>query len=141
MHGRPLTVPFFAFSPPPARCSYPYIRPIGTAASLAVYQSYNQFGIVEALLFGVMGAALAAAYMLVAGICKAAIGAARHKLDARLGRPARIVILATLGGATTGLLGWGLPLVLTDGAEMLTPVLMEGGAIGSSVLAASCFAK
>lgn len=88
-----------------------------------------------------MGAALAAAYILIAGLCKAVFGAARHRLDARLGRPARMVILATLGGAATGLLGWALPLTLTDGAATLTPVLMQGGAIGSGVLAASCFSK
>lgn len=97
--------------------------------------------IVEGLLFGCMGAALAGAYILVAGLVKAAVGPLRAALDARFGRWPRIVVLAALGGTATGLLGWAMPLVITDGSQQLDAVMTQGAQIGSGVLAASCFAR
>ena len=98
-------------------------------------------GIVEGMLFGWMGAALAGAYLLTAGLVKAVVDPFRSALDARLGPWPRAVVLATAGGAALGALGWAMPLVLTDGASSLGAVLVQSGALGSGVLAASCFCK
>ena len=75
--------------------------------------------VVAGLLFGVMGAALATVYILLAGVARALVGAMRRAMEALLGRKACVVVLATLGGAATGALGWAMPLVLTDGAEQV----------------------
>lgn len=105
------------------------------------FVDYNQLGIVEGLLFGVMGAGLSLVYILLSGAVASVVGAARQRLDARIGRWPRVVVLATAGGAVTGALGWAMPLTLTDGAAQLNTVLMQGGAVGSGVLAASAFTK
>lgn len=62
------------------------------------------------------------------------MGALRRTLDARFGHRVRMVVLATVGGLATGLLGWAMPLVLTDGSEQVgwasrpgTGLLARGG--------------
>lgn len=97
--------------------------------------------IVEGILFGIMGAAFALVYVLIAGVAKAAGAAARRGLDARVGKSWRIVMLTTVGGAATGALGWAMPLVLTDGSAQLGVILGEPRQVGAGVLAASAFAK
>lgn len=92
----------------------------------------KQMGIVEGILFGVMGAALAAVYLLLAGLARAVVGGARTWLDARIGLWPRVVVLATTGGAAIGALGWAMPLTLTDGAAQLTPVLFKSAQVGGS---------
>lgn len=98
------------FPSSPAR-SYTYLRPLYTGLSVEAAIQYDQLFIVEGVLFGVMGAALGLAYLLTAGLVKAAIAPLRAALDRSCGRWPRVVALATLGGALTGVLGWAMPLV------------------------------
>ena len=91
--------------------------------------------------YGVIGAALGVAFCLIGGVVKSLVGAARTALDAHLGRWPRVVVLATLGGLTYGLLSWAMPLVPTDGQLSIGTVASQGTTIGTGVLAASCFAK
>ena len=96
-------------------------------------------GIVEGILFGVMGAALAGVYLLIAGLTRAVVGRAKSWLDARIGLWLRVVVLATTGGAAVGALGWAMPLTLTDGAAQLTPVLFKTAQVcGSRVATRRC---
>jgi H+/Cl- antiporter ClcA len=97
--------------------------------------------IIEGILFGIMGAALAAVYLVLAGLTRTVVGRAKSWLDARIGHWPRVVVLTTTGGAAVGALGWAMPLTLTDGAGQLNAVLFRSGQVGTSVLAASCFSK
>lgn len=91
-----------------------------------------QMGILEGMLFGIMGAVLAGTYLLIAGATKATVGSARAWLRARIGHWPCIVALTTAGGAAFGALGWAMPLTLTDGAAQLTPVLFQSGQVGGA---------
>ncbi|KAL4442517.1 hypothetical protein ABPG77_005101 [Micractinium sp. CCAP 211/92] len=118
-----------------------YLAPFNTLLSVVPYAKYNQVFIVEGMFFGVIGAAFGFCYILIGGVVKALVGALRRTLDARFGHRVRMVVLATAGGLATGLLGWAMPLVLTDGSEQLDTVLRQSRQVDSSVLAASAFAK
>lgn len=118
-----------------------YLAPFNTLLSVLPYAKYDQLFIVQGMFFGVIGAAFGFCYILIGGVVKALVGALRRTLDARLGPRPRMVLLATAGGLATGLLGWAMPLVLTDGSEQLDTVLRDSRDVGSGVLAASAFAK
>lgn len=75
------------------------------------------------------------------GVVKLVAGKLRARLDACIGHWPRVVVMTTAGGAAIGALGWAMPLVLTDGSEQLATVFGDGAELGSSVLAASAFAK
>ena len=102
---------------------------------------YDSLYITYGLAFGVMGALYGLVYVLIAGVLKRLVGVVRARLDAAIGRWPRVVVLATLGGAGYGALGWAMPLVLTDGAGSLGTVALQGAEIGTGVLAASAFTK
>lgn len=87
-------------------------------------------GIIEGVLFGVMGAALAAVYLILAGVTRTVVGRAKSWLDARIGMWPRVVVLTTTGGAVVGALGWAMPLTLTDGAAQLNAVLFKSAQVG-----------
>lgn len=87
-------------------------------------------GILEGILFGIMGAALAAVYLVLAGLTRTVVGGARNWLDARIGLWPRAVVLATAGGTAIGALGWAMPLTLTDGAGMLNAILFRSRQVG-----------
>ena len=90
----------------------------------------KQMGIIEGVLFGVMGAALAAVYLILAGVTRTVVGRAKSWLDARIGMWPRVVVLTTTGGAVVGALGWAMPLTLTDGAAQLNAVLFKSAQVG-----------
>ena len=84
---------------------------------------------------------LAIPYFVFAGIAKFS----RVKLQAffvsKFGDQVRIVLMATLGGAIYGLLGYILPLTPGDGAYQMQAVMKYGAQMESSVLVVSSYAK
>lgn len=84
---------------------------------------------------------LAIPYFVFAGIAKIS----RVKLQAffvtKFGDQVRIVLMATLGGAIYGLLGYIFPLTPGDGAYQMQAVMKYGAQMESSVLVVSSYAK
>mmetsp|Transcript_25529 Transcript_25529/g.73828 ORF Transcript_25529/g.73828 Transcript_25529/m.73828 type:complete len:431 (+) Transcript_25529:2-1294(+) len=93
------------------------------------------------IFFGVLGAALALAYFVTAGITKGVTGKAKIYLDEKVGKERRIVLLATIGGTLFGLLGYIFPLTLGDGSYQIGTVIVGGGNISAAVLVSSAFVK
>lgn len=124
-----------------AIAGYTYLNPGALFVTAAAAQRYDQMYVVEGILFGVGGAAMAVCYLLIAGVSRGLLRRAAAALEARIGRWPRVVIMCCAGGVAYGLLGWAMPLTLTDGSATLATVGINSGAIGSGTLAASAFGK
>lgn len=81
-----------------------------------------------------MGAALGLVFIVILGIAKASARALKAKLDSWVGQWPRVVIMCCLAGTLYGLLGYAMPLVLTDGAKLIVPVMVQVRAEGRAVL-------
>ncbi|GAX81521.1 hypothetical protein CEUSTIGMA_g8949.t1 [Chlamydomonas eustigma] len=120
---------------------YTYLNPQALYKSASSATLYNQNYVFIGVLFGFMGASLAVCFFLIGGIVKNVVSKIKAAVEARVGRWPRVVIIAILGGTFYGVFMYVFPLTIGDGSVQLSTVLSEPGAIGSSVLAASCFAK
>ena len=102
---------------------------------------YSTTDVFIGMFFGLMGAALALVYFIIAGLTKGLTGKAKALLDDKVGKEKRIMILATVGGTLFGVLGYIFPLTVGDGSYQIGVVIIEGGSMSTAVLVASLFVK
>ena len=102
---------------------------------------YSTTDVFIGIFFGLMGAALALVYFIIAGLTKGLTGKAKVLLDDKVGKEKRILILATVGGTLFGVLGYIFPLTVGDGSYQIGTVIIEGGNMSTAVLVASLFVK
>ena len=100
---------------------------------------YSTTDVFIGIFFGLMGAALALVYFIIAGLTKGLTGKAKVLLDDKVGKEKRILILATVGGTLFGVLGYIFPLTVGDGSYQIGTVIIEGGNMSTAVLVASLF--
>ena len=104
----------------------------------AVYDPPNYMFAIG-ILYGIMGALLAAYYVIVQLLVKAAFHPVKKAMQRMFGeRPARVLV-AVIGGTLYGVIGWLLPLTMGDGSFQLVAPITYASKMDSGVLAASCF--
>ena len=120
---------------------FTYLNPTNLYKAVASAAVYNQNYIFIGVLFGFMGVGLAISFFLIGGFVKTVTGKLRAKLEAKLGHKPTVIAMAIFGGTIYGVFMYVFPLTIGDGSAQLGTVLSQHAEIGSSVLAASAFAK
>mmetsp|Transcript_10236 Transcript_10236/g.31560 ORF Transcript_10236/g.31560 Transcript_10236/m.31560 type:complete len:456 (+) Transcript_10236:956-2323(+) len=90
---------------------------------IVLEKDYDNSMPLKALCLGLGASVVALVYFAVAGICKRLFGCLSTAIERRAGFRVRVVILASLAGLLTGLVGFCVPLALTDGASQIMPTI------------------
>eukprot|EP00931_Biecheleriopsis_adriatica_P045748 TRINITY_DN26205_c0_g1_i1.p1 TRINITY_DN26205_c0_g1~~TRINITY_DN26205_c0_g1_i1.p1 ORF type:complete len:502 (-),score=90.06 TRINITY_DN26205_c0_g1_i1:105-1610(-) len=104
----------------------PIAPDLATAAHLAgtVYDNSMPF---KAMILGAIGAVTALAYAIIGAVVKKIFVVLAKMLESSLGKPGRIIVLCSLAGLITGVLGYLVPLSISSGKETMFPTIAHGG--------------
>lgn len=115
--------------------------PINLAIPESSDFSASKWDFAFGICYGVMGACLAIAYYIVCNLVRTALIYPKKWAGKYLGGKAGPVCINVMGGVIYGTLGYLFPLTMGDGSFQLQGIIQNSQAIGSPVLACSCFAN
>eukprot|EP00933_Yihiella_yeosuensis_P030576 TRINITY_DN24205_c1_g1_i1.p1 TRINITY_DN24205_c1_g1~~TRINITY_DN24205_c1_g1_i1.p1 ORF type:complete len:503 (-),score=87.11 TRINITY_DN24205_c1_g1_i1:342-1850(-) len=95
--------------------------PVAPIPGSELDQLYENDMAFKAVLLGLIAAFATVVYAIIGAIFKQVFKRIGHCLERSLGRGARLVGLASLAGLITGVLGFLVPLSLTDGKAAMVP--------------------
>ncbi|CAE8588702.1 unnamed protein product [Polarella glacialis] len=104
-------------------------------------ERYDNWMPVKAILLGAIAAFSALVYFVITAVIKVAFAKIGRVIEARLGVSARIIALCSLAGLITGVLGYCVPLSLTDGKAAMAPTALHAPGLSSVNLLCIALAK